>query len=246
MRYFILLLVFSSLAAANNNVSEQLEHAEKLYQASQAKEAANLYEQVTTGNQAALLYNLALSYWQSGEHGKAYGALLKAEKRAPFDSDIRNNLDFFRANLPAETRYVQAKSKILFFAPSFMQKMPYFWLLLALCALLPIFLHLLMSNKKPQMGKIFILGSFFVFFICVQGIEQLDKNQIDAVITSKTLTLRSGPGTNFQEVTSLSEGSLVTIEENKGDWLKLNFTLSKEKNREVVGWAEQSAIFPIL
>lgn len=96
----LLALMFISLFwqngfAAETQDSALLEQANNAYHEGNFSVAASLYEQLITENgySAALLYNLANTYAQNGETGKAIVSYQRAKLLDPGDPDIQGNLE---------------------------------------------------------------------------------------------------------------------------------------------------------
>ena len=97
-----LLLVFSSLASADESVDIDLFRAANLlYEDGNFEEAARSYEYLAMlGYQdATLYYNLANAYHRTDDNGRAMLNYLRARRIAPLDEDIAANLALLRETI---------------------------------------------------------------------------------------------------------------------------------------------------
>lgn len=208
-----------------------LEKAEQEYRAGNFAAAAAAIRSVDVPGEAAKLYNLAAAEFRAGEVGKAYAHLLHARKLAPTDAEIRQNLQFVQSRLEAQSRAV-APADWQSFLPAWLTEHPEIILTVALAVLALALLRRVLFALAGAAALALVLGWLFLQW---SGSER-------AVITAKTVLLRSGPAESFSEITSLAEGSLVSVEERKASWAKLSFQRAGEKSKEVVGWVEETAI----
>ena len=94
---FILLFLVQVLWAGGADKGKQFREATEAYASGDYKTASRQFEVlVEDGVSASLLYNLANSYAQAGESGRAILNYERARRLAPGDSDIKGNLQFLR------------------------------------------------------------------------------------------------------------------------------------------------------
>ena len=97
--FCLLLLCFgqSVSASENGNPRKEFQEASSAYSRGDYGTAIEEFESLCkTGLSAPLLYNLANSYAQNGQSGKAILNYERALRLAPGDSDIRGNLELLR------------------------------------------------------------------------------------------------------------------------------------------------------
>ena len=98
----LVLMLLSSTSEASANEPFDLDAftaANLLYEDGSYQEAAMSYERlVGLGyDDSTLYYNLANSYYRTGDFGRAVINYLRAERLEPFDADIRANLELARS-----------------------------------------------------------------------------------------------------------------------------------------------------
>lgn len=97
-RRIFFIVIFSASLTAPVYASALLEQANEAFSKDNYLEAINLYEQmvVEDGHSASLYFNIANSYAQLGETGKAVINYERALRLAPHDADIIKNLSYFK------------------------------------------------------------------------------------------------------------------------------------------------------
>lgn len=99
----IILGFFAHIAHAEESLDRQqrFDIALSQYDSGQYQEAAKSYESLLSNNHrnGHVLYNLALSYYRAGDHGRSMGAILAARNLLPRNPDVQTNLKFLEGKL---------------------------------------------------------------------------------------------------------------------------------------------------
>lgn len=100
MRYFIILILFSSNAFAQN-IDEKFFNANNYYNSSKYLESINVYESILAEGWESnnLYYNLGNAYFRQNMIGQAIWAYNKALKINPRNSDVIHNLEIVNARI---------------------------------------------------------------------------------------------------------------------------------------------------
>jgi N-acetylmuramoyl-L-alanine amidase len=85
----------------------------------------------------------------------------------------------------------------------------------------------------PLLTAILILTLTWLAILCWTSVAWAESG----VIKGKVVNIRSGPGTNYQPVGSVYQGTQVTISERQGDWYKITIG-------NTTGWVAASLISP--
>lgn len=169
-----------------------------------------------------IYYNLANAWFYAGELGKSIVNYKRAEKRLPFNSNVRNNLDFARLSVIDNTAAQEQNILIraLFFIHydfSFQLRM-----IILICFMFIISLSaVLMLYKKKRYLKniVLIISIFTLIFICSLIIESQEKRE--GVISAVEVIGRKGDSNGYDSsfTSPLHEGVEFTVLEERNGWL---------------------------
>ncbi len=208
--WFCLLLLClgqSVSASENSNLLAEFQKASSAYSSGDYGTAIEKFESLCkTGLSAPLLYNLANSYAQNGQSGKAILNYERALRLAPGDSDIRGNLELMRKKLGL---FQEEKSIYRRFAEFLSLNQ---WTALALCAfvifavvmLLPVSYGLRRTSRLTAAACcLFITGvSFFGAFGRYQ-------HWYDGVVVVQDARLQVSPFESAASIGTIQEGRVV-------------------------------------
>ena len=95
--------------------------------------------------------------------------------------------------------------------------------------------------RKILVVKHFVVFLVLVLFLCscilvLKGCQEFTLKE--AVILS-SVSIRSGPGDNNPEIFTVSEGKLVHIVAQSGDWINIKF---KSNRKDLSGWIRNSDV----
>ncbi|HUB66154.1 MAG TPA: hypothetical protein VL981_01560 [Candidatus Methylacidiphilales bacterium] len=240
------LLFFPLWARADVN----LDQANKAYLRGNYEEAAALFQQIvdTRGYSAALCFNLANAEARAGHPGLAILNYERARYLAPGDADIDHNLQFARKQAGLETdsyRWWQIVLRSLTIGQWL--AIADGWLaLIALAVLANAFASSLASPLRlslPGLKKViktvlFVSIPAFLFFAYVAIIAA--PLRIEGVVVAKQATLRLSPFDSAEQIGSLPEGELVTVEERHDDYLRI------EGRDDRFGWVQKKELQPVI
>ena len=224
-----LVLLFGASALNAQSVATGLyNEANALYRSGDFAGAHRLYrEVVATGvRDARLFYNLGNANFKLGRMGEAILWYERAQRLAPHDEDIENNLRF--ANLikkdrePADDRNAVLRGlSVFYFWPSADQLS----LLFALCFLALFGLAARRLLASDRLGVVWLssvsLCSMLsaVFALWLVSRLQYRAGIDEAIVVAEKIMARSGPAESQTEVFTAHEGTKVRLVRSEGQWV---------------------------
>ncbi len=223
-----------------------------LYEEGNYAEAARSYEHlVGLGYEdATLYYNLANSYYKAEDTGRAVLNYLRAKRLAPFDQDIKANLNFIRqqgdnpnsrqASTPVLVQISELAPWISFNQAAVAALAS--WLVIGLLAALYLWReHFRQSMAIRRLAAVAIIAIFVFGTVAVgKHMDRLHWEQV-AVVTSGSAGVFNGPNERREARFSLEAGSEVRFIEARGAWSKIGIFDSG-----VEGWIASSAAERVL
>jgi len=239
------------LLAANSDV--ELDAANRAYTYGSYDESAQLFQKIIAarGYSAALCFNLANAEARAGHPGLAMLNYERARYLAPTDADIDHNLQLARKQAglePNSYRWWQVLMRSIDWTV---------WLgLLAACVTL-LLLALLgnaLASKLASALKIPppVLRTIFkgIFFVGIPlalliGFVELAcigfNSRLEGVIVApKEATLSLSPFDGAENIGTIPEGELVTVEDRHNDYLRI------EARDHHFGWIQEKELEPII
>ncbi len=244
---FLLFAIFSGCSKTINlDLSRNFENAGKQFLDSKTEEdflaVAAVYESIRQQGveSGALYYNLGNSYLKAGRKGKALAAYRQAERYRPQDPYLQANLRYALGDTAlADTRTLT--DHLLFWHSwlSYPQKAVWFCVL-SFAAFLLASLALLYPKQRPRWVPI---GYFALALIVLLGIslgrniDQIEFTQ-HGVVDSTPLIARKGNSESYEPAFQepLAEGTEFTVEEQRGEWLKIRISGKLE------GWVRSEGV----
>lgn len=223
--------------------ADQFRTANELYQQEQFSEAAERYQSILTSDyqSAGIYYNLGNCYFNMNQLGPAILNYRRAQKLAPYDDEIRHNLelaqksaidDFETMPLPL-FRSAYLKLLLLLTANT--------WALLAIFGIgllvAGTFLYLFTAFKRFGFitGIVGMLGAvLFISFAIANNAYQ--QENVAAIVMATSSYAKSGPGDKAEDVFILHEGAQIKVIESFQDWRKIRLPDGK------VGWIDAGDI----
>lgn len=224
--------------------------ANQYYMNLEYQEAAKLYQDVVDEGYASsgLYYNLGNAYYKLNQLARAILYYEKARELAPFDEDIRNNLQMANALILDKVEVI----------PEFFLKRwwrvftglmpPGAWagisLLLVISGFFFVFMFITASSKKRfrkqylAIGTLLFLFAAFGYFSGISRKRSITANRY-AIIMNPSVTIKSSPDELGTSVFVLHEGTKVEILERLDAWTEIKIANGSE------GWVVQSAIMEI-
>lgn len=233
----VLLLALFSFSGFSQDLRETFEKGNELYSQEKYVEAIEVYRQIADGGyeNAALYYNMANSYYKSGELAKAILYYERAARLSPHDDDIRQNLELAR-NATID-RFEQMPEPLIKTAWQglFKALSPGSWSVLSLILfsllLLGTFLYLFSDRRRLGFAlglPALILGMLSLWLGYVH-LNHYRQNR-PAIVTATSSYVKSGPGEKAEDVFILHEGSKGIVTESYENWKKIKMPDGK------VGW----------
>jgi len=231
----------------------ELDAANRAYTYGSYDESAQLLQKIITarGYSASLCFNLANAEARAGHPGQAMLNYERARYLAPTDADIDHNLQLARKQAgldPNSYRWWQILMRSINWTV---------WLgLLAACValiLLSLIGNALVTNLAPAL-KIpqAVLSTIFraIFFVGIPlalliGFVELAcvgfNSRLEGVIVApKEATLRLSPFDGAENIGTIPEGELVTVEDRHNDYLRI------EARDHHFGWVQEKELEPII
>jgi len=229
MKYFIILILFFSIAFAQN-IDERFFNANNYYNNSKYLESINVYESILAEGWESnnLYYNLGNAYFRQNMIGQAIWAYNKALKINPRNSDVNNNLEIVNARikdriiLPDE--FFLVKSYMNFKSSYNLNE----WLIIGSITIF--FSVILFLLSKLYIFDNVILDRLILGLIILAMIEHgiiLDRffdesdNKIGIIIDNEVDTY-SGPFYGDNTILfKVNEGTKVKINQSQNNWIEI-------------------------
>ena len=216
--------------------------AHKYYNEEKYDQAASLYERIIQSGirNGEIYYNLGNSYFKRGMLGKAILSYRLAELHLPRDEDFKANLRYARQLTKDRIEEKQ-------FLP-FIKEFCFWYSKLNLKELMIVFLivHGLFWIlaiirtfwKKEYQNLIFLINLVLVIIIgCSLTLKMYNRTyNIEGVVLTKEITVRSGNGTNNTALFQLHDGAEFKIIKQDEGWIKIELKDGKR------GWVESKWI----
>jgi len=216
--------------------------AHKYYNEEKYDQAASLYERIIQAGirNGEIYYNLGNSYFKRGMLGKAILSYCLAELHLPRDEDLKANLRYARQLTKDRIEEKQ-------FLP-FIKEFCFWYSKLNLKELMTVFLivHGLFWIlaiirtfwKKEYQNLIFLINLVLVIIIgCSLTLKMYNRTyNIEGVVLTKEITVRSGNGTNNTALFQLHDGAEFKIIKQDEGWIKIELKDGKR------GWVESKWI----
>lgn len=217
-------------ALADDYFTAQLQRAEYAYQRGDYRTAIEIYNSLLHYGyeQGEILYNLGNAYMQVDEYGRAIACYERAVKLLPRDSDVLVNLALaytaarVQPYTPANNlealclqlrRWVSINELALITSILFM--------LTCILGAMAIISTSILPRWRERCKSVAICA-LTIFALCallllVRAVA--DTYPPRAVVVVKTATVRDGPGTMFDKIAQLRNGTVIRIRQRKGIWL---------------------------
>lgn len=222
---FVLVFICFSFCFASNVYRTQIDNAERNFKEGNFSKTIEIYESLIKIEKIQDPY----VYYRNGNIGKAILNIEKALRLAPRDKEIKNNMQFLYSVVG---RNKEGTIKDIFFKHFSLNEITIITsisLIFFLCIL-----SLFIIKKIPIFKYLIVFLTLFLFLcgsaLTLKGCQEFALKE--AIILS-SVNVRSGPGENNSEISTLSEGKLVNIVSRSGDWVNIRF---KSKGEDFIGW----------
>jgi len=230
-----ILLFQSSAALANTEIDGLFQQGNEAYSRGDYQAAISNYEQITenAGYSPSVLFNLANSYAQSGEIGRAVLTYERALRLSPSDPDINGNLELVkkeRGLFPKEPSRTEQ-----FF--SLLTLKQWSALILLSLAVLTIFQLISLTYRFSKQTTISVM-SIWSLALCLATAGTIFQYRYfnPSVVISENVRLLVSPFTSANSIGAVQEGRLVYPQSQHGDFVYV----TDETDRK--GWIPAASI----
>ncbi len=230
---FLLLLLSQVLWAGGQEREERFREAAQAYSRGDYAAAVQQFEAlVKDGVSAPLLYNLANSYAQAGQSGKAILNYERALRLAPGDSDVHGNLELVRkeSGLFQEEQTFWQRLVDLLGLNQWTGLAAIAFFLSSTVLLLPSFPALKKSSRYGTAAVFFLLTA-----VAIMGAVGQYQHWHDGVVVKGDARLQVSPFASAASIGTIQEGRLVRPGKAHGNF----FLVTDETGRS--GWLEAEA-----
>jgi len=245
------LVALTSVPLAAQSLSADLvATANELYEGEDYSAAAQSYEQVVSQGveSSDIYYNLGNAYFKQGNLGQAVLNYLRAERLAPRDGDVRNNLDLARSQ--TLDKLDTGGDAIL----AVLGKLSRRWLTVSELAIISLLAWFLLggglagwiwyrADRNKSIAR--YVAVFSAVAVIVAGSLLLGRvfadGKTEAVIVAESIDVVSGPGDQYVTEFTLHAGAEVRIVEARVTWTRLVLP-----GGELQGWVPTSAVMQVV
>lgn len=220
--------------------------AEQAYRKGDYAAAATAYQKLLKGGYQgpALEYNLGNCYYRMRELGQAVLHYERALRWSPKDEDIQRNLEIARAQLPDQIealpeygwlRALRNPQWILSANGWALLTGALFWLCAAGCGLW----RWGARRNWRKWGFAGAITAFALAWIALTGAlasHSKEKESHAAIVLQEEVNLHVAPDSRSPESRKLHEGTKVSLEDERGNWLKVQLENGDE------GWLEKEGV----
>lgn len=226
-------------ALAADSLEQRMADAAARYEADDFAGATGIWESLAREGleDSHLWYNLGNAYYQQGDLGRAILSYRRAERLAPRDAQLRDNLALARARradgdqvaaggsaAPRAWRGLRSRVSSGEFAVAGLVLL---WLTAALAVLGLLRVLAWRRLRWPLVGLGVLLP---LVSIAAWTAEWQDWNGREAVLLAPQVGVTSGPGADFLTLFQIHAGAELRVEEERGDWLRVSL------GEQLEGW----------
>lgn len=185
------------------NINNIFKNANDLYNRGMYIEANNLYLNLISSNVVSkdLYYNLASSYYEINSNGYAVLWYERALNIAPFDKEIKNNINKITERKDYDSFYIIA-----------------FYISLILFVFFTAFLFLLFIKKKNT-NWLLLISSIVLFIFSIYSYNAIKS---DYIIIVRNTNIYSGSSVKSDIVSSVYEGEKFRVIKESSNWYYVN------------------------
>ena len=241
---FLVVVLFRQFAEAPDG-SAAMKLANDLYERGSFVEATQIYQQLADEGygDSIVFYNLGNAYYKSGDLGRAILNYLRAERLAPRDPDIQDNLQIARDGIvdPFERSEQSALAGSI--------RLPQLKLsldelaLIALGLWILLALMLLLLARRFSFRRLIGYASVVVALLLLAGIVSLgsglssESEDRKVVVVAESVDVVGGPGVQYEAKFTLHGGNEASLVETRGAWSRLRLA-----GGQLQGWVPADTV----
>lgn len=242
-----ILSLFAFNGYANDGLRQIKEQADSAYTQEKYEQAVELYLQLAQENSsdANLCYNLGCAYYRLDSIAKSILWFERAYQLEPDDKDIVYNLDLVRTKtidriIPRHEMFFVSLFRSLV---NSLSSYKWAWMGISFFVFFLLLLSMYLFSSRISLRKIGFFASLFCLFISllsnVCAYQQLKyiSNSIKGVIMTSSVTVKSTPSDNGNELFVIHEGTCVEIQDDTmKEWVQIQLSDGKQ------GWIEKNSL----
>lgn len=235
---FILTLLYSNITCEGSSLHRSIfEEARLAYSNGDFQKALSEFLKIVQSGfrSGEIYFNIGNCYFKLNDFGRAFLYYEKSKRLLKRDKELRENSSLTEQAL--KNRTIESQHQLFLNPFKWLTQILNLWELtflnvaLGWLLLVTISLKLIAIRKLPR--KIIIVLFLLQMFTLVSWwILNKEEKMLKAVVLSKVMEVRSGPGKSFPVNFQVYEGSKLTIEEEYGTWFKITLP------NDVTGWIE--------
>jgi tetratricopeptide (TPR) repeat protein len=237
-----LLLVFGMASSVSGDEAADFEKANRLYAEGQFKESSACYEQMLRGGKSssALYFNLGNAYFKNGQLGRAIANYRHAIELSPRDTDARVNLQLASGRIQnSETAVARYGESVLSWF-SLDEWAVFMGIMIWICFGTRAWM-LWRPESKSRLGRFQTVSwSFFLLILAVFGLRiYFEISSRAGVVVVPETVARYGPMEEARTFFNLSDGVLVAVLEERGNWVQVRDAAKR------TGWVRHEDIYTL-
>ena len=247
---FLLIVVSCSISRGQSSaITDSVSAGNQLYNTGKYQDAIRKYQSVVSqGFESAELYfNLGNAFFKSGNATYAILNYERARKLAPNDEDIRYNLDLAHTQIVDNIVSLPEPGFLRWWKQLISSQSISFWgamSIIAFFTFLSLFGLFLLSRSFSIKRFAFWISIAAISFSAITfsiGSHLTSKliNHNSAVITDRSVRIKSSPSETGTELFIVHEGVTVQLTDKLGDWVNISLP---DGNK---GWVKESSMVRI-
>ncbi len=227
----MLIACFTLRLRAQQAPETRLENGQSAYQAENYAEAIEIFEGLyqTGYTSPTLLYNLGNAYYQTGDYARALLYYKRAERLAPKDPAIENNLRLAQEQLPATAIRIQASGVVELWRSVQNSLSARAWSVIGILLLWLGIGGFALWQFSPQRSRRklgFILGLCLLAlsllpFAWAYGRAGQTYSDDEAILMVDNSLLRESPEPKSPDLRTVRKGEVVRILDRLGEWYRV-------------------------
>jgi len=236
-------IMFQSLivdADTNDGLAQQ---AETAYLKGDFKVAADLYQQLIDQGvkRSEVYFDLGNAYYQLHDLGRALFNYRRAEAITPRDEDLRLNLARIRVQrVDGTVAEAGILGQIAGLTSDWLSISELSWIVIALLWLCCGFTaaYLWRADWRKQVRWAILISSILFIIVSMLALTHivLDASRKPAVIVGDTVSVMTGPGTNYVVIFELHTAAEIRIVEERNHWVRFQLPDLRE------GWIDEQSV----